>query len=114
MMTDLTPEEILDAVDRGLREAWRQFDNGRQDQKHRLEQSNVHVLPPRLHTVSNLTSREILDAIDRGLKAAARQFDQRDGPDEQRAHLVPEPPRDETLQPPPDNAVALTLSDQRR
>jgi len=44
-MTDLTPREILDAIDRGLKAAARQFEKGRPDQKDRPDQSNAQPPP---------------------------------------------------------------------
>jgi hypothetical protein len=44
-MTDLTPEEILAAIRRGLDAAAQQFEKGRPDQKNRPDQSNAHPLP---------------------------------------------------------------------
>jgi hypothetical protein len=44
-MTDLTPEEILAAIRRGLDAAAQQFEKGRPDRENRPDQSNAHPLP---------------------------------------------------------------------
>ena len=118
-MTELTSREILDAIRRGLAASARQFEQAGPDPTELQERTDAaRAARNPVRTMADFTSREILDAIDRGLEASARQFekerpDQKDRPVIPNAHLVPEPPPDETLQPAPDKVLERASKDER-
>ena len=66
-MTDMTPRQILDAIDRALETAGRQARGQAREQT----PSSLQIRRP-AKPAEQMTPRELLDAMDRALENAAR------------------------------------------
>lgn len=77
-MTDLTPREILGAIQRGMEETWRKIDRGELRQDGRLDWSGYAGAGEQVThmeqkpAINDMTPREIL--VSRALDTVARRF----------------------------------------
>jgi hypothetical protein len=82
-MTDLTPRQILDAIQRGMEETWRKIDrgeirrDGRLDWRGSAEAGEITGLKEKGPAIGDMTPRQILDAMTRALDTVARRFAER-------------------------------------
>jgi hypothetical protein len=80
VMTDLTPRQILDAIQRGMEETWRKIDrgeirgDGRLDWPCSLESGEKIAVIEKTPAINDMTIREILDAMSRALDRVAQRF----------------------------------------
>jgi hypothetical protein len=90
-MTDLTTRQILDAIQRGMKETWRKIDRGEIRGDGRLawpcslEPGEKVAVNEKRPAINDMTPRQILDAMARALDRVARRFtdqklDQSSGP----------------------------------
>jgi hypothetical protein len=92
-MTDLTPRQILDAIQRGMEETWRKIDRGELRQDGRLDWPDGSAQVEEKITFKErrpATVRQILDAMTRALDRVAHRF--ADQKREQMSGRPPHPP----------------------